>query len=268
MVWMAGPQSLHLLQQRLLDFTGRRMERSWQCWARRSPMTSSPVSTVTGRPSMRGRSSCWSIAAPPNGEYRWLVDQGVPRLARTAPSEATSRLPDITGIKTAQQELLESVALRSAILRIPVRTRRGPRPRRHHRASTNHGRGSRDEYGPTRSPPSGPTTSPPFHDAAAGGDAAASRPATASDPSWTALAARLAGVRDARGSEERWFDMTVEPFRRRKAASSSRTSTSRAETGRGGGGRQRESWPTRYASHLGELAAPWRTRSASRWPRS
>jgi len=221
MVWMAGTDSLcTYFNKGWLDFTGRRMEEELGSGWAHGVHPDDLQSCLDGyRKAFDARQEFvleYRLRRR-DGEYRWLVDQGVPRLARDGTFRGyVGACTDITEIKTAQQELLESVALRSAIFgslygHVAALDRDGIIVA----VNESWARFAEMNTGDAIRPPVGANYVAALHDAAAGGDAAAQQ---AGDGIRSVLDGRwprgsLEYVTHV-GSEERWFDMTVEPFRR------------------------------------------------------
>jgi len=179
MMWMAGTDSLcTYFNKGWLDFTGRRMEEELgNGWAH-------GVHPDDLQPCLDGYRKAFDARQEfvleyrlrrRDGEYRWLVDQGVPRLALDGTfSGYVGACTDITEIKTAQQELLESVALRSAIFaslygHVAALDRDGIIVA----VNESWARFAEENTGDTIRPPVGANYAAVLHAAAAGGDDAA-----------------------------------------------------------------------------------------------
>jgi len=120
MMWMAGPDGgCTYFNRGWLDFTGRKMEEE----------LSDGWTTGVHPDDRKGCLDCYQRALDArepftmeyrlrrrDGAYRWLLDHGVPRLTPDgAFSGYVGACTDVTEIKAAHATLLESLALRSAI---------------------------------------------------------------------------------------------------------------------------------------------------------
>lgn len=120
MVWMSDPDARRTyFNGGWLDVTGRRLEdevgEGWTAGVhpedRQACLATVRQAIVTRRPfTLDYRLQRW------DGEYRWILDHGVPRLGTDgAVVGYIGSATDVTELKTAQQVLVESHALRSAV---------------------------------------------------------------------------------------------------------------------------------------------------------
>ena len=204
-----------------------------------------------------------------DGEYRWILDHGVPRIDDAGASSVTSgSVIDVTALNTALQTVLESNALRSAIFgslygHVAALDSDGVIIAVNHswRGSPENGRqsGPRPRSAPTISTSAG--ARPP--------------PATRRLPAGRGLTAVLRASRTTSfeyacrtPDGERWFEMAVEPLRRPEGgAVVTHVDVTRRRQAEEEAERQREELAACAADHharrAGRLARP-RDQSAAR----
>jgi len=222
MIWLSGADGRRTyFNRRWLELTGRRSEEDLgEGWADsvhaddRALAVESYRSAVSARQpfTLDYRLRRW------DGDDRWVLDHGVPRIDENgAFTGYVGSVIDITALNTALRAVLESTALRSAIFgslygQVAAIDRDGVIIAVNHSWTR-----FAEEVGtdPTRGATVGVNYLDACRQAAAAGDADALR-------ALEAITAVLTGKRqDARleyafrsQSVERWFEMTVEPFRR------------------------------------------------------
>jgi PAS domain S-box-containing protein len=121
MVWLSAPSGARTyLNQRWLDFTGRRLDHelgeSWiasvhpddrNLWVKALRDASAECRPFTVEYRLRRR----------DGAYRWVLDHGVPRPGEEGALDGyVGSVIDVTDLRAARQALAETDALRSAIL--------------------------------------------------------------------------------------------------------------------------------------------------------
>jgi PAS domain S-box-containing protein len=222
MIWMSGPDARRTyFNQRWLEMTGRRPEEELgEGWAasvhpddRALAVESYHAAVAERRPfTLDYRLRRW------DGEDRWVLDHGVPRIHENGSFVGyVGSVIDITALNTALRAVLESTALRSAIFgslygQVAAIDRDGVIIAVNHSWTRFAEEGGID---PARGVTVGTNYLDVYRTAAASGDAEAAR-------ALEAVSAVLSGKsEDARleyacrsRSDERWFEMTVEPFRR------------------------------------------------------
>ena len=221
MIWMSGPDARRTyFNRRWLEMTGRRADEDLsESWADSVHPNDRRLAVDTYHAAVSERRAFtldyrlrrW------DGDDRWVLDHGVPRIDETGDFTGyVGSVIDITALNTALRAVLESTALRSAIFgslygQVAAIDRDGAI------IAVNH---SWTRFAEENSvdPARGATVGDNFLDAcrraAAAGDGDATRVLDA-------ITAVLAGKQeDARleyacgvQSVERWFEMTVEPFR-------------------------------------------------------
>ena len=222
MIWMSGADGRRTyFNRRWLELTGRRSDEDLgEGWADSVHADDRPLAVESYRAAVDARQSFtldyrlrrW------DGDDRWVLDHGVPRIDENgAFTGYVGSVIDITALNTALRAVLESTALRSAIFgslygQVAAIDRDGVIIAVNHSWTR-----FAEEVGtdPARGATVGVNYLDACRQAAAAGDADARR-------ALEAITAVLTGkLEDARleyafrsESVERWFEMTVEPFRR------------------------------------------------------
>ena len=221
MVWMSGVDGLcNYFNKGWLDFTGRPMEEELgNGWAQGVHPDDLQACLAGYQKAFDARQefTLEYRLRRQDGEYRWLADRGLPRLAADgAFSGYVGACTDITEIRVAHQTILDSVALRSAIFgslygHVAALDRFGIIVA----VNESWARFAEGKAGDASRPPVGTDYVATLHQAAADGDAFAQQ-----------AAADIRSVLDERcargsleyaanvGAEGHWFEMTVEVFRR------------------------------------------------------
>jgi PAS domain S-box-containing protein len=152
-----------------------------------------------------------------DGEYRWVVDRGAPRLAPDGTFKGyVGACSDITEIKTAHETVLETMSLRGAIFgslygHVAAVNRAGIIVA----ANESWSRFRQDEGWDAIRPPVGTDYLAACRLATAAGDTAGQQVEAAIRAVLEGLAPRASCEYVAHsGRAERWFEMTVEPFNR------------------------------------------------------
>ena len=120
MVWLSGPDGRRTyVNQRWLDFTGHRLdEELGERWEARIHQDDLPDLTQTLSAAL---AECRSFTVEyrlrrRDGEYRWILDQGLPRRAEDGVLVGyVGSAVDVTPLRAAQRAILEIDLLRSAI---------------------------------------------------------------------------------------------------------------------------------------------------------
>jgi PAS domain S-box-containing protein len=120
MVWLAGSDGRRTyVNQRWLDFTGRRLDHelgeSWVASVHPEDRPELAKTLAAGLDAGRSFTVEYRLHRR-DGEYRWLLDHGVPRRADDGSLLGyVGSAVDVTQLRTAQRALLETDLLRSAI---------------------------------------------------------------------------------------------------------------------------------------------------------
>jgi PAS domain S-box-containing protein len=221
MVWVAGIDGgCTYFNTQWLEFTGRRLQDELGAgWAEGVHPDDRPSCLDRYRAHLEAREAFvleYRLRRS-DGEYRWVVDRGVPRLAPDGTFRGyVGACSDITEIKTAHATMLETVSLRGAIFgslygHVAALDRAGIIVA----VNESWSRFQTEDGWDTIRPPVGTDYLAACRHAAAAGDTSAQQ-----------AEATIHAVLDRRtsrasceyvthsGREERWFEMAVEPFHR------------------------------------------------------
>jgi PAS domain S-box-containing protein len=219
MIWVAGADgACTYFNRQWLEFTGRRLEDELGAgWAEGVHPDDRRACLDRYRTHLGAREAFvleYRLRRS-DGEYRWVVDRGAPRLAPDGSFRGyVGACSDITEIKIAHDTMLETVSLRGAIFgslygHVAAVNRAGIIVAANESWSRFGTDGGRDRI----RPPVGTDYLAACRDAMAAGDTGAQQ-----------VEATIRAVLEGRtprasceyvthaGREERWFEMTVEPF--------------------------------------------------------
>jgi PAS domain S-box-containing protein len=221
MVWMSGTDGgCTYFNRQWLEFTGRRLDQELGAgWAEGVHPDDREQCLERYRKHFQAREEFvleYRLRRH-DGEYRWVVDRGVPRLGRDGTFRGyVGACSDITEIKAAHAAMLEAVSLRSAIFgslygHVAALDRAGVIVA----VNESWSRFQAEDGWNTIRPPVGADYLAACRQAAEAGDASARQAEVAIHEVLAGHRARASCEYVAHASgEEHWFEMTVEPFNR------------------------------------------------------
>jgi PAS domain S-box-containing protein len=221
MIWVAGTDgACTYFNRQWLEFTGRGLEDELgNGWADGVHPDDRPRCLDRYRTHLEAREAFvleYRLRRS-DGEYRWVVDRGAPRLAPDGTFKGyVGACSDITEIKTAHETVLETMSLRGAIFgclygHVAAVNRAGIIVA----ANESWSRFRKDEGWDAIRPPVGADYLAACRHATAAGDTTGQQVEAAIRAVLEGLASRASCEYAAHsGREERWFEMTVEPFNR------------------------------------------------------